>query len=206
MHSLQTLFLGNCYNIPQLPPTITALRSLVTLNLYNCGGLKYLPDTFDQFESLQVLSLQGCEKLVELPPSMASCMTLNTLTLWNCQVLERAPDLSVIPKLQIDGIPEQLADWEAEQKKKRLEDAKNGKPQLGGKQEAKSGWAAIKKGHALQGTAASQHGRAMSREELEARNNPQKEGGKGDKTSRGSPDGAAKDGSSGPAEPPAEPA
>ena len=82
----QTLFLGNCYNILQLPPTITKLRSLVTLNLYNCGGLRYLPDTFDEFVSLQVLSLQGCEKLVEVPESMSRLMTLSTLTLWNCQV------------------------------------------------------------------------------------------------------------------------
>ena len=29
------------------------------------------------------------------------------------------PDLTPIPKLQIDGVPEQLADWEAEQKRKR---------------------------------------------------------------------------------------
>jgi len=173
MQNLQTLFLGNCYNIAELPATITKLRSLVTLNLYNCGGLRYLPDTFDEFKTLQVLSLQGCEKLVEVPPSMSQCLTLTTLTLWNCHVLERIPDLSMIPKLQIDGVPEQLADWEVEQRKKRAEDAKaGGNKGVQQKQEKTSGWAAVKKGHAMLGTAASQHGRAVSREELEARNNP----------------------------------
>lgn len=89
-------------------------------------------------------------------------------------MLERIPDLSAIPKLQIDGVPEQLADWELEQRKKRAEDAKSGNNKGAAKQEKTSGWQAIKKGHAMVGTAASQHGRAMTREELEARNNPGK--------------------------------
>ena len=144
MLNLQTLFLGNCYGISQLPPTITDLRSLVTLNLYNCGGLKSLPDTFDNLESLQVLSLQGCEKLVELPESMSRCLTLNTLTLWDCKMLVRAPDLSGIPKLQIDGTPEKLLAWEADVKKRRLEDAKSGKP-VAGQPAKQSGWSAGKK-------------------------------------------------------------
>ena len=29
------------------------------------------------------------------------------------------PDMTSLPKLQIDGVPEQLADWEAEHKRKR---------------------------------------------------------------------------------------
>ena len=169
MGALQTLFLGNCFNIPQLPPTITHLKSLVTLNLYNCGGLKYLPDTFDELESLQVLSLQGCEKLIEVPESLTRCATLATLTLWNCQVLERLPDLSVIPKLQIDGVPEQLADWEQEQKRKRAEDAKSGGNKGPAKDTGnKSGWAVVKKGHAMQGTAASRAGMAKTREQIAA--------------------------------------
>jgi Leucine-rich repeat (LRR) protein len=144
LHNLQTLFLGNCYGISQLPPTITDLRSLVTLNLYNCGGLKSLPDALDNLESLQVLSLQGCEKLVELPESMSRCLTLNTLTLWDCKMLVRAPDLSGIPKLQIDGTPEKLLAWEADVKKRRLEDAKSGKP-VAGQPAKQSGWSAGKK-------------------------------------------------------------
>ena len=86
-----------------------------------------MPDTFDDMESLTVLSLQGCEKLVEVPESLGRCMTLTTLTLWNCQVLEKLPDLSGIPKLQIDGVPEQLADWEVAQKEKRAEALRDGK-------------------------------------------------------------------------------
>ena len=53
------------------------------------------------------------------------------------------PDLTTLPKLQIDGVPEQLADWEAEQKKKRAEDLKSG----GSKQQAAktSNWEGVKK-------------------------------------------------------------
>ena len=167
MPLLQTLFLGNCFNIPELPSTITHLRTLVTLNLYNCGGVKVLPDTFDDFECLQVLSLQGCEKLIEVPESLARVMTLNTLTLWNCQVLERLPDLSNIPKLQIDGVPEQLADWEADQKRKRAENAKSGNAQSNTSTQQKSGWAAVKKDPARL-TAASMNSRIKTAEERAA--------------------------------------
>ena len=71
--------------------------------------------------------LQGCEKLKEVPPSVAHMPALATLTLWNCLALETMPDLSQIPKLQLDGVPEQLADWEADQKRKRAEDAAAGR-------------------------------------------------------------------------------
>jgi len=121
--SLQSLYLGNCLNIKVLPETITRLRNLTTLNLYNCGGLSKLPDNFHLATSLRILSLQGCENLYEVPPSVAMMPALQTLTLWNCMKLEVMPDMSAIPKLQIDGVPEQLADWEAEQKRKRAEQA-----------------------------------------------------------------------------------
>ena len=45
----------------------------------------------------------------------------------NCIKLEIMPDMSGIPRLQIDGVPEQLADWEVEQKRKRAEDLRDGK-------------------------------------------------------------------------------
>ena len=180
LRSLQTLFLGNCFNILEFPPSLTNIKTLTTLNLYNCGGFKSLPDTLDNLESLTVLSLQGCEKLVEVPESLSRCLTLTTLTLWNCNVLERLPDLSQIPKLQIDGVPEQLADWEKEQKQKRLEDAKDGKNKGGPvKAEKTSGWAAVKKGHSLAGTAAAEAGKWKTREQLATAR------GEGDKTARG---------------------
>jgi len=155
MQNLQTLFLGNCYNIPALPGKIVHLKALVTLNLYNCGGLTKLPDNFHLLESLQVLSLQGCEKLVELPDELAMCPSLTTLTLWGCIVLTRMPDLTPLAKLQIDGVPEQLAEWEEAQKKKRLEDARDGKnKQAGAAAAAKSSqWEVVKK-DAQRGTVA----------------------------------------------------
>ena len=148
MGSLQTLFLGNCFNIGELPPSITNLHSLATLNLYNCGGLKYLPDSFDEMESLQVLSLQGAEKLETLDGcGLELCPNLKTLTLWGCIVLTQMPDLTGIPKLQIDGVPEQLADWEAEQKRKRAEDMRDGKNKqnMGNAPKQASQWEAVKK-------------------------------------------------------------
>ena len=168
LKSLQTLFLGNCFNIAVFPEALTRLKSLATLNLYNCGGFTSLPDTLDQLESLQVLSLQGCEKLKEVPESLGRCHTLTTLTLWNCNVLEKLPDLSQIPKLQIDGVPEQLADWEAAQKQKRLDDVKEGKNKGAAvsKAEKTSGWGLVRKGHAMAGTAASLAGQAKTREQL----------------------------------------
>ena len=126
-YQLQSLFLGNCLNIPELPASITRLRQLHTLNLYNCGSLTFLPDSFQNATALKTLSLQGCEKLKEVPPSVAQMPALATLTLWNCIALEVMPDLSQIPNLQLDGVPEQLADWEAEQRRKRAEDAAVGR-------------------------------------------------------------------------------
>jgi hypothetical protein len=111
----------------QLPASITTLRNMHTLNLYNCGAITFLHDNFHQALSLKILSLQGCEKLKEVPPSLGMAPALATLTLWNCIALEVMPDLSTIPKLQIDGIPEQLADWEGDQKRKRLEAAAQGR-------------------------------------------------------------------------------
>ena len=147
LQNLQTLFLGNCVNIPALPANIVNLSSLVTLNLYNCGGLTKLPENFNNLEALQVLSLQGCEKLVELPDALAMCPSLNTLTLWGCIVLTQMPDLTPLPKLQIDGVPEQLADWEAEQKRKRAEDMRDGKNKqnMGNAPKQASQWEAVKK-------------------------------------------------------------
>jgi len=147
LQSLQTLFLGNCYNIPHLPQNIVNLRSLVTLNLYNCGGLAQLPTNFNNLESLQVLSLQGCEKLVTLDGcGLELCPSLNTLTLWGCIVLTQMPDMTALHKLQIDGVPEQLADWEAEQKRKRAEDARDGKnKQSAGAPKPTQQWDSVKK-------------------------------------------------------------
>ena len=134
----------------------------MTLNLYNCGGLTKLPDNFHLLESLQVLSLQGCEKLVELPDELAHCPNLTTLTLWGCIVLTKMPDLTTRPNLQIDGVPEQLAEWEAEQKKKRLEDAREGKnKQQAGAAAKTSQWEAVKK-DAQRGTVAGAAVEALS--------------------------------------------
>ena len=125
--SLQALFLGNCLKMAEIPASITRLRQLHTLNLYNCGGLTFLHNNFNQTVALRVLSLQGCEKLREVPASLAQAPALQTLTLWDCRALEIMPDLSPIPKLQIDGVPEQLAEWEADQKRKRAEDLAAGR-------------------------------------------------------------------------------
>jgi Leucine-rich repeat (LRR) protein len=146
MHNLQTLFLGNCIYLKELPPKIVHLKSLVTLNLYNCGSIVKLPDNFNMLESLQVLSLQGCEKLTSLPDALALCPSLTTLTLWGCTVLTKMPDLTPLPKLQIDGVPEHLAEWEESQKRKRLEDARDGKNKQQNAPAPKAGaWDSIKK-------------------------------------------------------------
>ena len=57
------------------------------------------------------------------------------------------PDLTPLPKLQIDGVPEQLADWEAEQKRKRAEDMRDGKNKqnMGNAPKQASQWEAVKK-------------------------------------------------------------
>ena len=64
--------------------------------------------------------------------------------------------MTPLPKLQIDGVPEQLADWEAEQKRKRAEEAKSGgaNKNAGAAAAKTTGWSVVKKGHALVGTAA----------------------------------------------------
>ena len=64
--ALQSLFMGNCLQVPALPAAITRLENLHTLNLYNCGSITFLHDNFQLATSLRVLSLQGCEKLKEV--------------------------------------------------------------------------------------------------------------------------------------------
>ena len=59
-------------------------------------------------------------------------------------MLTQMPDLTSLPKLQIDGVPEQLADWEADQKRKRAEDARDGKNKPAAAAKA-SGWEGVKK-------------------------------------------------------------
>lgn len=63
--------------------------------------------------------------------------------------------IGTLAKLQIDGVPEQLAEWEEAQKKKRLEDARDGKnKQAGAAAAAKSSqWEVVKK-DAQRGTVA----------------------------------------------------
>ena len=74
------------------------------------------------------------------------CPSLNTLTLWGCIVLTKVPDLTPLAKLQIDGVPEQLADWEADQKRKRAEDARDGKNKpKDAAAPQKTQWEAVKK-------------------------------------------------------------
>ena len=64
--SLERLYLGDCYNLVQIHPSIGKLSRLIVLDLRFCCSLINLPSMSSKMESLEVLNLNGCSKLKEI--------------------------------------------------------------------------------------------------------------------------------------------
>ncbi|KAK4562074.1 hypothetical protein RGQ29_004798 [Quercus rubra] len=64
--SLERLYLGDCYNLVKIHPSIGKLSRLIVLDLGFCDSLINLPSMSSKMESLEVLNLYGCSKLKEI--------------------------------------------------------------------------------------------------------------------------------------------
>ena len=64
--SLERLYLGDCYNLVKIHPSIGKLSRLIVLDLRFCCSLINLPRLSSKMESLEVLTLNGCSKLKEI--------------------------------------------------------------------------------------------------------------------------------------------
>ena len=63
--------------------------------------------------SLQKLNLSCCAYLTSLPAELASLASLRTLNLICCFALTRLPDLSGLPQLKVEDLPDHLKAWGA---------------------------------------------------------------------------------------------
>ena len=64
--SLERLYLGYCFNLVEIHPSIGKLSRLTVLDLGFCYSLINLPSMSSKMESLEVLNLYGCSKLKEI--------------------------------------------------------------------------------------------------------------------------------------------
>ena len=64
--SLERLYLGYCFNLVEIHPSIGKLSRLTVLDLGFCYSLINLPSMSSKMESLEVLNLNGCSKLKEI--------------------------------------------------------------------------------------------------------------------------------------------
>ena len=64
--SLERLYLGDCYNLVKIHPSIGKLSRLIVLDLRFCCSLINLPRMSSKLKSLEVLNLNGCSKLKEI--------------------------------------------------------------------------------------------------------------------------------------------
>ena len=82
-------------------------------------GITALPGWLCRHSALQALDLSWCKALTSLPAELANLTSLRTLDLYDCRALTGMPDLSGLPRLQVEGtneyhrLPGPLEAWEA---------------------------------------------------------------------------------------------
>uniref|UniRef100_A0A383VCV7 TIR domain-containing protein n=1 Tax=Tetradesmus obliquus TaxID=3088 RepID=A0A383VCV7_TETOB len=106
---LAVLDLGQCYELQQLPESISRLDSLKELILLDCWNLSGLRGAdLNSFKVLIVLRLDGCSRALECLPDSISCLTsLQILSMKNCAKLARLPvqlgDLAALRLLDLSS-------------------------------------------------------------------------------------------------------
>ena len=73
-----------------------------------------------ELRALRVLKLSCCHSLSSLPSTLGQCEALSTLDLDGCYSLLEMPDLSHLPSLEVELLPDHLKLWEAEGGRKAL--------------------------------------------------------------------------------------
>lgn len=82
---LESLTLGNCPGLIDLPQELSGLVSLQILNLPRCRRLRSLPVGISGLTALRILDLYLCLELVELPEGFGSLSLLQHLDLRVCR-------------------------------------------------------------------------------------------------------------------------
>ena len=76
-------------------------------------GITALPGWLCRHSALQTLNLNWCKALKSLPAELANLTSLRTLNLFCCDALTGMPDLSGLPQLKVESLPDHLKAWEA---------------------------------------------------------------------------------------------
>ncbi|XP_042483996.1 disease resistance protein RPS2-like [Macadamia integrifolia] len=102
MPALQILDLTNCYEIRNLPASISHLVNLRSLKLRCCRNLQDLPIGIGKLVQLISLDLRGCTTLSKLPIEMKKLNNLRLLDIGDTKILKRIPRgvLSGLRKLE----------------------------------------------------------------------------------------------------------
>lgn len=74
--NLETLNLGSCSSLVELPSSIKYLNKLIELNMSYCTNLEILPTGLN-LKSLQSLNLWGCSQLRSFPDISTNISDLN---------------------------------------------------------------------------------------------------------------------------------
>ncbi|KAE8712436.1 putative LRR and NB-ARC domains-containing disease resistance protein [Hibiscus syriacus] len=135
LQSLETLHLGRCEGIEELPKDIRylislrvlyvttkqrslqgsgigCLTSLRTLGFFGCENLKYLSEDMQSLTALRTLIIQDCNNLISLPQGLKYLTALETLIINDCEKLDLSMDVELggkedgsLRKLLIAGLP-----------------------------------------------------------------------------------------------------
>ncbi|TVU27191.1 hypothetical protein EJB05_29784, partial [Eragrostis curvula] len=98
---LESLEIGDCNGLTELPESMRSLRSLRFLRIYNCSALRTLGVWLGELCCLQLLEIRSCRSLSSLiSPSVQHLTSLQTLSCSENIALFQGPDLEWIGDLR----------------------------------------------------------------------------------------------------------
>jgi Leucine-rich repeat (LRR) protein len=92
MKALESLQIGRCEELTELPESMGSLTSLQSLLVSQCSAIRKLPESLGELRSLQELTIKRCDSLSSLPFSMGDLTSLQTLEIDQCEALEQLPE------------------------------------------------------------------------------------------------------------------
>ncbi|KAL6871020.1 hypothetical protein ACP4OV_014868 [Aristida adscensionis] len=118
MTSLESLKIGSCYCLMELPESMRSLMSLQYLYIEVCYGIRTLPEWLGELRSLQKMSIGRCHSLTSLPQSMGELQSLQQMIIDHCNRLSSLPQsINQLCSLQemiikrcpsLDSLPESI--------------------------------------------------------------------------------------------------
>jgi len=92
MTALETLSIGSCDGLPELPESLGSLTSLRSLGMWQCSAICMLPESLGELQSLQNLIISSFSSLSSLPQSTGHLTSLQELRMSFCDALEQLPE------------------------------------------------------------------------------------------------------------------